>query len=631
MAENCISIASNRIPFFDGSNFPYWKCRMETYIKATDFTSWEIIQYGDKELALGDSPILTDEDKKKLELNHSAKNLILMSISHSVFAMISSCETAKDIWDKLCETYEGAAMIKDTRRGALMQDYELFRFKNGETISDGFDRFTLITNELALLGKRFDDSELVRKILRILPSTWDSKTNAIEEAHDLDKLTLSQLREKLQAYESKLKHQYEQEKGKKSIAFKASVEKEPESDKDSESEEEDDDDVTLLARKLSRLINRKKGKFPNRNKVLTTDKFKYDVGKIFKEKEEKKEKKKEKKEIICFECKKPGHIKYACPVLIKKMEKYKKKQKALMATWSDLDESEAESEDMSEDTEEANICLMASSEVTSDSDEEEIPESIRSQIKKLLKALSKANEKIEALKDEKEALTQTNQLLVDENDILTCDIEVLQIDVENLRLSQDSLEKENCTLREEIKGLKIRIDSLSKEISSTFSKFSESDEKLEKLISFQRVGQEKTGLGYQKGESSKTPTKTIFVKSKESKGKEPIVNNKFHMNTTSTVQNKGYIRRYPQQMYQYPVKKYFRRSVRSYNRRYSVPNHGKPVRTNTYACFFCNKVGHIEKFCYYKNYKLSNQQVRNLNSTSLKFGGPKLVWVPKRT
>ena len=170
---------------------------METYIKVTDFTSWEIIQYGDKELVLGDSPILTDEDKKKLELNNSAKNLILMSISHSVFAMISSCETANDIWDKLCKTYEGATMIKDTRRGALMQDYELFRFKTGETISDGFDRFTLITNELALLGKRFDDSELVRKILRILPSSWDSKTNAIEEAHDLDKLTLSQLREKL--------------------------------------------------------------------------------------------------------------------------------------------------------------------------------------------------------------------------------------------------------------------------------------------------------------------------------------------------------------------------------------------------------------------------------------------------
>ena len=114
------------------------------------------------------------------------------------------------------------------------------------------------------------------------------------------------------------------------------------------------------------------------------------------EKEEKKEKKKEKKEIVCYECRKPGHIKYACLVLIKKIEKYKLKQKALMATWSDLDESDAESDDASDNTEEANLCFMALS------SEDEMPESIGKQFKKLLKGLSKANEKIEALKADQE-------------------------------------------------------------------------------------------------------------------------------------------------------------------------------------------------------------------------------------
>ena len=52
---------------------------------------------------------------------------------------------------------------------------------------------------------------------------------------------------------------------------------------------------------------------------------------------------------MCVEYKKPGHIKYACPVLAEKMKKYKKKHKALMATWSDLDESDADSDDVSDD------------------------------------------------------------------------------------------------------------------------------------------------------------------------------------------------------------------------------------------------------------------------------------------
>ena len=60
---------------------------------------------------------------------------------------------------------------------------------------------------------------------------------------------------------------------------------------------------------------------------------------------------------------------------MKKIEKYKLKQKVLMATWSDLDESDAESDDASDNTEEANLCFMALSEVTSDS-EDEMPERI---------------------------------------------------------------------------------------------------------------------------------------------------------------------------------------------------------------------------------------------------------------
>ena len=224
--------------------------------------------------------------------------------------------------------------------------------------------------------------------------------------------------------------------------------------------------MNLLAKKLSKFF-KKKGKHTNRSQRYANDHFRNDAGKVIKEKEEKKEKKKEKNELICYECKKPGHIKYVCPVLIKKMEKYKLKQKALMATWSDLDELDAVSHDTSDDTEEANLCLMALSEVTSDSDDDML-ESIRRKLKKLLKGLSKANEKIDALKNEKEVLMQTNQLLVDENDILKNDKEVLQIDNEKFRDAQTTLEKENSKLHSEIKDLKQRMDAISKDLSTTF-------------------------------------------------------------------------------------------------------------------------------------------------------------------
>ncbi|MQL82183.1 hypothetical protein Taro_014650 [Colocasia esculenta] len=66
--------------------------------------------------------------------------------------------------------------------------------------------------------------------------------------------------------------------------------------------------------------------------------------------------------IVCYECKKPGHMRGECPKLKKKLKKDKftfKKAKAMMATWSDEDEEDnAQGSSRDEEIQ----CLMARSE-----------------------------------------------------------------------------------------------------------------------------------------------------------------------------------------------------------------------------------------------------------------------------
>ena len=162
------NVATNQAPYFDGSNFSYWKIRMETYIKANNYESWQVISIGDIVITLNGNITLSDTDKKIIEKNNKAKNLLLTTIAPSEFYLISSCETAKEIWDILCETYEGTNTIKETKINALIQQYE-FKFKSDENVKDAFNRFTAITNELASLRKKLPDPDLVRKMLRILP------------------------------------------------------------------------------------------------------------------------------------------------------------------------------------------------------------------------------------------------------------------------------------------------------------------------------------------------------------------------------------------------------------------------------------------------------------------------------
>ena len=58
--------------------------------------------------------------------------------------------------------------------------------------------------------------------------------------------------------------------------------------------------------------------------------------------------KREKNHIVCYECKKLGHIKFKCPLLKKQLERLNKK--VMVATWSN--------NDASYDDEVANLCLM---------------------------------------------------------------------------------------------------------------------------------------------------------------------------------------------------------------------------------------------------------------------------------
>lgn len=55
----------------------------------------------------------------------------------------------------------------------------MFRMEKDETVKNIEIRFTSLVNSLKALGKKFEDSELVRKIIRSLLSEWTLEVTAI--------------------------------------------------------------------------------------------------------------------------------------------------------------------------------------------------------------------------------------------------------------------------------------------------------------------------------------------------------------------------------------------------------------------------------------------------------------------
>jgi len=105
------------------------------------------------------------------------------------FFCVSQCKSAKEMLELLEVTHEGTNDVKRARKHALIQEYELFKMKQGESIADVQKRFIHIVNHLMGLGNEFDKEELNIKVLKCLDRSWQPKVTTILETRYLSTLT----------------------------------------------------------------------------------------------------------------------------------------------------------------------------------------------------------------------------------------------------------------------------------------------------------------------------------------------------------------------------------------------------------------------------------------------------------
>ncbi|XP_019256245.1 PREDICTED: uncharacterized protein LOC109234627 [Nicotiana attenuata] len=317
-----------RPPYFNGQHFSHWKVRMETYTMSYDIKVWRVIKKEnlpipprkDKngQVIISTDPLdlddFTDEQAAVITVNAKAKNLLYNAINGEEYKKISSCETAKEMWDKLEVTYEGTSKVKETRINLLVREYELFQMKDGESAEAMFFSFSKILGDLKSFGRTIKSGE-----------------------QDLDKMSYDELRGDLIAFEKTHLHRQIQQEKKKTVAFKATM-AEPEDEEENEGGEQDEN-IAMLSQVVTSMMRK------NRNSRKGIPNFR--KGRINNENDGR-----------CYECGKHGHIQADCPEQKKKLSRNLQRKKSFGA-WSDEEEFDHE--------EIANMCFMA---LEDDSNEE---------------------------------------------------------------------------------------------------------------------------------------------------------------------------------------------------------------------------------------------------------------------
>ncbi|XP_070019815.1 uncharacterized protein [Nicotiana sylvestris] len=226
-----------------------WKTRMHDFIMAEDSDLWDIYVM-----------VLTSQQRHLQTFYFQCQTR--KEYTDADRKAVEKTFRAKKILEALQTAHEGTAQVKQSKIDMLTTEYELFRMKN----------------------------KLVRKILSILPSSWESKVNAITEAKDLQELTIDKLVGNIKTYEIKRKIDSERRELEKEKNLVLKV--------DSNDSSEEDSDIVYLTKRLQKIVRRNGGILKRGNSGKPNN---YD---------------------LCHKCGKPGYFIKDCPLLKQEHSKY---------------------------------------------------------------------------------------------------------------------------------------------------------------------------------------------------------------------------------------------------------------------------------------------------------------------
>ncbi|KAI3728046.1 hypothetical protein L6452_16674 [Arctium lappa] len=150
---------------------------------------------------LKDPSKYNDEDSRLIALDTKVRAIIALSLPDEVYHSLVNLSTAKEMWSTLCVLYEGTSEVKKSKKITLVRKYELFSHEKGESLSDYYNRFNSLLNDLKLVGRIYDNEEVLCKFIDCLPEFWENICTCIKSTKDLDSMPLTALYGTLFNYE----------------------------------------------------------------------------------------------------------------------------------------------------------------------------------------------------------------------------------------------------------------------------------------------------------------------------------------------------------------------------------------------------------------------------------------------
>nr|GEU90537.1 hypothetical protein [Tanacetum cinerariifolium] len=136
---------------------------------------------------------LTEKELKQIKANDQAIQTILLGLPEDIYAVVDSCETAREIWLRVQQMMKGSDIGIQEKKAKLFNEWKRFTSNDRESIESYYHRFLKLMNDLKRT-KHFPEKIASNlKFLNNLQPEWSRHVTIVHQTKDLHTTDYTQL------------------------------------------------------------------------------------------------------------------------------------------------------------------------------------------------------------------------------------------------------------------------------------------------------------------------------------------------------------------------------------------------------------------------------------------------------
>jgi hypothetical protein len=118
---------------------------------------------------------------------------ILRAVPPEMLASLATKRMAQSAWEAIKSRWIGVQRVRDANAEQLRKEFDHIWFKDEESVDDFSMRLTGLANNIAVLGGKITEAEIVKKLLHVALEPLEQVTISIKMLLDLENLTVEEV------------------------------------------------------------------------------------------------------------------------------------------------------------------------------------------------------------------------------------------------------------------------------------------------------------------------------------------------------------------------------------------------------------------------------------------------------